>query len=257
MKRFIVSTIATSVLVWLALPADAQQIIHPARKASPGQLEFGAVAGLSMIEYDGDGGEGSGDIDRKLMGGYGALGLMELVDVYGTLGIFTAEPEDWDDTGAGWLIAAGARSAFKLNDQFSIHGYGQLQYLSEDYGETSESESGYYASASSKMEATGTFKELLLGGAVRFTPVENLGVYAALELIPYSDGEVEVDASTTVSSLYGGTHSESVSQTADIERDGLIGLRLGADLVVGQFYGRGELALLSETALLIGAGIAF
>lgn len=221
--------VVVAVAVCLAAgSAWAQLIVDPAQQAAAGRIEAGGVLSMSTIEYEVDGGTGIGgdaDIDRTIIGAYGASGVSDMLDIYGALGIIAkAEVDGADDSGTGFLLAGGGRMDVMDISMLDILLYAQAEYISEDYGDGVD----------------GTILEISGGVVGRYALAQGANVYGALDLIPFSDGEVEMSGFTT-----------------DFERDSLFGIRLGGNYDLGNFWIRGELALMGEETITIGAGTYF
>jgi len=249
MRRLASLTLATILLVSLALSSSAQMIADPSSQAEAGVIEAGGAACISTVEYE------DGEIERKVVGAYGAYGVNDLFDVYGTLGfILDAEPEDWGDSDTGFLVAAGVRGYLLSFEEIDIRGYAQLQHIKEEYGSASASVPG----ASGSVSGEGEITELILGAVAEYGFTDALTAYGGVELIPYSDGEIEVSGSAEIDLGlgFGGIETGS-SDSGDIERDSLIGVRGGVTYDLGGFWLRGEVAVLSETTFLIGGGTTF
>ncbi|MCB0323575.1 MAG: hypothetical protein KDD69_08375, partial [Bdellovibrionales bacterium] len=167
---------------------------------------------------------GNGDIERTIIGAGFGYGLTPVVDLYGELGyIAEAELEDVDDDDDGFLFGGGFRGIVYHQSQFSLHGRGGFRFITEDYGD----------------DADGDLTEVELGLVARYAVNRQLGIYGGLDLVPFSDGDIDVSG--------GGS--------ADIERDDLLGVRLGIE---GQLEGIGlnaEFGLVSEEAFIFRATI--
>jgi hypothetical protein len=234
----------------VAIPAGAQLIVDPTARADVGVTEAGAALAISEVEYD------EGDIERQVLGVYGAYGVGDWFDVYGVLGlIIDAEPSDWGDSGDGFMLAVGARSALRQIDSWTFLAYGQLQYITEDYGSESASDvDGLGDPVSVSADAEGTITELILGGVARYDLNDQLSLYGGIDLIPYSDGEADVSVNVSGGGPIAGLGADD---SFDFERDNMIGIRGGATYDLASFWLRAEIALLSEQTFLLGAGTTF
>jgi hypothetical protein len=220
--------VAVLLVCLMAGYASAQLIVDTAQMAATGRVEGGTVFCLSEVEYDVEAGHGIGgsaDVQRSILGGYAALGLSDELAVYGALGlILNSEIDGSSDSGSGFMLAGGGRLDLMDVSVVDVSVYGQLGFVSEDYGEG----------------ADGTIVEVV-GGVVGRIPVnDQVNVFGAVDLFPFSDGEVDVDGVTT-----------------DIGRDGLFGIRGGATIDLGSVWLRGEIAVVGETTVTIGAGTYF
>lgn len=223
---------ASMITVMLTAVAPAQLLVDPASSAGYNMYEAGAVLSLSTVTYETDD-FGNGDIERTILGGYSAFGVTDLIDVYGALGMIAlTKPEGWPDDGVGLLVAVGSRVAVLQEGPLRVHAYGQVQYISEDYGSSK---------FDGRLEAT--LLELNLGTTVNYALSEFIEVYGGLDLIPFMDAEF----------------SNATSRFDDsLERDVFFGLRGGVRYDIGRgIWLRGEIALISETTLSVGAGTRF
>ena len=214
----------------------AQFVVDTSLNLAKGGYEAGVAFGLTEVEYD------SKDLDdpevqRTWLGAYGAYGLNDRVDAYAAAGLIVkSEPQkNWDDSGSGFLMIVGARGLVARMEKADINAYGQLTYLTEDYGENNEQ--------GAKTEADASITEVAAGVTAIYAVNPTWSVYGGLEVTPFSDGEVEA------SNRHG-------SQDFDIERDSAFALRGGARVQLERFWLRGEVGLLGETTFLFAGGIA-
>src|SRR5690606_4162026 len=129
-----------------------------------------------------------------------------------------AELEDFDDDDDGIPIGGGLRGAIYTERQVSVHARGGFRYIREDYGPG----------------AAGDLLELETGIVARYALSDRFGAYGGVDLVPYSDGEVEAGPADT-----------------DIERDDIIGLRLGADFRLDPVVINAEFGLISEDSFVL------
>lgn len=212
--------IALAVFSSFSSPAVAELLVNPINKAGAGQAEAGSFLTLSEVEYEYT--WITGNIERKILGGYVAYGVNEKFDIYGSLGyIFTAEMQNWHNDDSGFTTAVGIRGLVHKNKFFSVMGYGQYQYVSEEYG--------------NKLD--GTFTELTTGGMATRSINNNLDVYGGGEIILYSDGDIST-----------GTRS------VNVERDSRFSLKGGAVYGLNNLLLRGEITVGSESTFTMSIG---
>ena len=229
---------------WAIEPAMGQLIVNPSTRADAGKFEAGGAASFGRTEYD------AGYVERKCLGGYGAYGITDWIDVYGSLGFtFGAEPENWSESGRGFIAAIGTRAKVWQQDDLSALVYGQVQYLKETYGSAGDGVDVLGVDA----DLEGKITELILGALLRYDYNDALSFYGGLELIPWSDGTV--DGSTAVD--IPGLPSFGFSDSDSIERDSPVTIRGGANYDFGDFWVRAEAAAVSETAITLGGGVNF
>jgi hypothetical protein len=211
---------------FLVSAVQAQLVVNPARRAPEMSGEFGAVFLMQGAEYEVE--DRDLDIERDMVGLSGAFGLTDLMDVYGVLGYtISSELEDWDDDGDGILLAAGLRGQLMQSRPLRVQAYGQFQMLDEDYGDDGE------------VEAKGELMEFLLGVAGIYT-MDPFDFYTALEMVPFSDGELSVE-----------------DVDADLERDSLLGLRFGMSVDFGGIWLRTDVVIGNEESLTAGVGLSW
>ena len=260
MNRFLVLPVILFLLVCLSLAANAQLIMNPSSSCSPGGIELSPSIAYSEIEYKGKDDEDAGNVKvkRYLTGLNGAWGVNDWFDIYASLGfIAKAEPDpdegNWDDNGNGFISAAGIRGVNFENDYISVMSYAQLSFISEDYGETSETATDDTGTSKISVETSAEIFDVALGAIVKGYVADRFSLYGGLEFIPYSDGKAKY--STKIE--HSGSAIEDHDLSDKIERDKLFTLRLGANYELEQWLLRGEIGLISETSVLLGAGFLF
>lgn len=250
-------------IAFCAWSANAQLIADPVGITEVGYFEGGGMVMRSAIKYEEE------EITRNIAGGYCIYGLNDYIDIYGSLGVSTSvEPEGWDESGHGWMMALGTRGFIWGSGPLSIYAYGQLQYLAEDYGEYSEKfdDGDIYQKATVEVEAS--LVELLAGAMAEYAVSEQFTLYGGLELIPFSDGEAEAsmdydlhvddEGMTSVEHIAAETiEAIGFEESYDVKRDIPAVVRGGAKFNIGNWSLRGEIALGGEIAFGIGAGIKF
>jgi len=219
-------------LAILSTQVQAQLFVSPTEKAEPGRWMFGGLVGMATVEYDADVGV-SGDIERTLVGGYAARGVNDTLDFFaGGAYIPKAEAEDYylDDDGDGSMVGVGLRARINALTAIQLSAYGQLHLISESYGS--------FPGVGGDVD--GTITELLAGVAT-VLELEQLALYGALEVVPFSDGEIDFP-------FFG---------TVDIERDSLVVVRLGGNMQLGESIVRAEIGLGGEQTVTVAFGKQF
>ena len=221
MRFYYSSIISGVVILCMAVNiASAQQLTPTQHKNDEGKWTGSPLLSLSEIEYEVDGG-GDGEIERTILGGAFGYGLGPLLDLYIEGGyILEAELGSGSDDGDGFLLGSGVRGIIYSENHFEFFGKGGVRYISEDYGDSVD----------------GDILDVELAGVARYALKNNLGVYGGVDLIPYSDGEIEIGRGD-----------------ADIERDDILGLRIGVEGTVNSVILNAELALVSEEGLILRA----
>ncbi|MGE0172702.1 MAG: hypothetical protein AB7T49_07955 [Oligoflexales bacterium] len=226
------SSAVVSTLMGLGLfgqSANAQLITAP---VAPENSRFwGAYLSLNEVDYELENNT-SAEIDRKILGVDFNNPINEKISVFGHGGlIFDSEldPGTADD-GKGLIFGGGLRASVFRTQGIEFFGYGLLDYSYEklEVGDDNE---------------TIKLMELIAGGSATFRGLDNLVPYAAVELVPFSDGEGELDAGNKIE--------------FDIERDDFLGLKLGTFINLKGMFIRPEIALLHEQTFSIAFLSAF
>ena len=135
-------------------------------------------------------------VDRSIFGLAEAYGLNKVLDVYGELAwVIQSKLEDEGES-PGILTGGGLRGLLWQQGQVSLHGNAGVRYIKEGYGNSID---GYVF-------------EVPLGITARQKLTHEFAIYGAVDVTPYSDGQVG----------YSTGHKNS-------ERADNVGFRLGAD----------------------------
>ena len=267
MKKMLVVFCLTCVF---AIVASAELFVDASRTAGKGNWEGGLNAGLSTTEYEFSGRGGpiadgfEKEADRTVLSGYGAVGLTDWLDLFASGGYIINSDGIWHTDASGFVIAGGARAELWKRDNFSLMGYAQASYLSEEYEEedwyhyvrsgsfgggtfTSDTYSqnppndgGPYEIVG--LDASATLTELALGFLWRYE-LDKLALYGGIELVPVSDGEMK---------------SDLLDSKSDFERTGMFGIRGGATYRVrDDMFLRGEVTLVGEQTFNLGLSKVF
>lgn len=219
---FRLSSLVLAFCFLTVLPAKAQLLINPQQQLQSSSLDLQLALSFSEVEYDA-GGVRDAEVERSILGAAVSLPLQENLDLYGELGyIAKAELSNSSDDGDGFLFGSGLRSVLYRQKQLSVHGRAGFRFIFEDYGNGVDGEEA----------------EVELGAVARYDVGNQIGVYAGLELVPFSDGEFEFN-----------------DRTVDIDRDDILGFRLGLDAQIDELTLGAEVALLSEEAFMLRLGI--
>lgn len=246
-KYRLLSGIVFVLLMIGASSVHAQLLCNPCAKTDPGFWEFGGFGTVGKVEYDVEDMTDSGEVERTVLGGYGARGISDRVDFFCGLGYIASAEVDAvgaDEDGTGFMAAVGLRSRFDTMTAMNVSAYGQLHHINETYGTYNVSHLQYYngrlySASSSEADYEGAITELLLGICGR-CELDEMNVYGTLEVIPLSNAELD-----TAFTSY------------DAERDSLITLRVGMDMNVGDGVLRGEIGLVGEETFTIAYGKQF
>lgn len=211
--------LAIAALGLLPFTARAQTSIEGANRFTGGLL-------LQDTSYKDD---DSFDVEGQLlMGGYKAA-INPKFSIGGGLGIMI-------DGEAGNGNKVGDGEGFRLwgDAQFEVHRFNQNKILVTG---TLSHDRFSFSEANADIDFTVT--ELKIGGLI-LHDVRDFSLYAGLELVAYSNGDLDV-----------GNFS------ADIKRDDRLNLRLGGVFhVTPRFALRGDLLLIGEQSILLAADFA-
>ncbi len=209
--------------------ASAELLASAASKAEADTIEVGAAFISSTVTFEATGYVDS-DIERQMIPVYVAYGVSDTVDVYaGVAMILKSSFKDsnvGEGDGLGW--GGGFRGDLPFGDDFTLRGYAQFLYISEEYTDQSNR----------TFEGSGWFADL--GVLAIHELSDEFNVYAAFEIAPFDDFEVK-ERTTTI----------------DVERADLLTMRLGAKFNMDTFFIRGEAAFAGEESFTIGAGMNF
>lgn len=209
------------IICFVCSPAMAQVLIPHQSMPGMHNADVQGTLMLSDVEYDFDAG-GDAEIERTIVGISSSYGLNQSLSMFGEFGLIAeSEIENSRDDGNGFLLGAGLKGPLMYQGRFSVTGFGGIRFIDEDYGDSVD----------------GQLFELHGGVVGRYALEKNLGVYAGLDIIPFSDGEVDAP---------GGK--------SDFERDNILGLRLGIDFLIQEVQVNTEVALVSEEAFVIRIG---
>ena len=242
MKSSGIMTVTAGLLaaaLWVA-PAEGQLMFEAAGKAGAGTIEVGIAGGMSTVEYDVDD-LGDNEIERSAVAVNAAYGLTPMIDLCGALAyLVDVEPEGWHDSGDGLAIAGGLRACVMERDPLAVYAYGQILYLTEDFGEGWIEDGGFAV----RVDGENTLMELTIGALCTYPLMDAVTVYAGAEVVAMSEGEVELDAG-------------AMSADYDHERNDVLGVKLGARYDLQSYWLRAELGLINEETILLGAGMVF
>lgn len=220
MKKISLTILSTAVLL-AGNSVYAELLIDPIGSAEDG-TEVGAAFTSSSIEYDVNGDD---EIDRTMLSAYAAFEAADEVDAFVAVAYsHKVEAEGINDDDAGIILAGGVRGVLPIDVDFDLRGYAQLAYIDETYLNKNGG------------EVTGNGLELSIG-ALAVKELDEFEAYGGIELVPFGNFELETSGNRTGS--------------ADLDRDSLFGLRLGARFDVDDFVIRGEVAFIGEQSFTV------
>lgn len=250
-KRVVVAAVFT---MFSGVVTQAQMLGNPISRAPADQLYGEAALRFGETEYD------KGTIKRNMLTASLARGVAEHTDVYVGLGYSIKSELDGEPVdGSGMALGIGARHLIRQVDKALVSVYGELRYLSDDLGSLSESFDEYNVS----VDVESTLTEVAIGVVGVYAVDNRLKVYGALELVPFSDGEVEISVDSNIPSYYYYWYDlddviESEEGKFSFERDSMIGIRLGAEYAISnELKLQGEVSIINEQMVTIGIGRAF
>jgi len=197
--------------------ASAQLLVSPHTKSLQGDLDLIPSLVFTEVDYELDNGGGV-DVDRFVLGAAGIYGLSELLDIYLELGLTLQAEIDSSGDDIGYIVGTGLKGLVYRQERFSVVTRGGVRFIDEDYGGGSD----------------GTIIDLELGAVGRYALQKDLVLYGGLDFYPISEGEIEIGGSDI-----------------DIERDSLVGFRIGAAYRYKKTSFNGEIGLLGEEGFII------
>jgi len=229
-------------------PSHGQLLIDPIGKADPGKVEGMAGAGLFEADYEGNFNRTStdGEIKRRYLFGGLALGVNDVVDLVlcGAF-ILQSEIEFFDHDDSGFIVGGGLRSRVWQRGSSALHAYGQVSYVDEDYGR--EPILGELAN----IEESTTGVEVLIG-ALYATSFDALTLYGGVEIVPYSDGELDIRVSGA-----GAADFFDETATIDLEREEIVSIKLGGEVQLGSVRLQADATLIGEQTIRVAAVAPF
>jgi hypothetical protein len=217
--------LATGLLV---STASAQLIVNPIGKPANDKIEAGLSLAYSSMDYVLPETDDSVGIKRMVMGVSLATAVDETTDICGSIAWLAKSDPDadgWNSSG-GYLLSFGARMRVFERGLGTVALYGLGHYMAETYDIHDSSYKMFLFEATGGAVAAYAFNTMFTG-------------YAGAELVAYSDGE-----------LRGNTRP-------DFDRDGRVTIRAGAVFDMTTYLIRTELALGSETTLMVGVSQLF
>jgi hypothetical protein len=206
-----------------AMQLSAQTMVNTSKYQRTGKSSYFGALVFSEQEY-----QLTGDIkvDRKILAGglsYGISSQASLL-VQGGL-IYDADFKNSDEDGKGGLLGFGANLQVHRIRAMSFGSYLFMNYTTEKYD-------------SGAVDVQLSAIDLHLGAVATFLVSDSLQPYCGLEIIPYSDGEFEVD-------------SGILNVAVDLERDNLLNLKLGINIAFGALAFRPEVILMGEETFVL------
>ncbi len=195
----------------------------------------------SDTEYKSDG-DDSGDIDRRTL----SLGLSKsvspLIKIFGSFNYtfdgelpinFSTDNDGSADLESGYGLSAGGSYLFWEQELYSVQGYGRFNYIFEET----------FKYSGGNIDFTFDGYELLLGVMGTYRLLPELEIYAAFQLVPYSDFSMDIDG--------------LMRDEWDLERDQILGIKCGALYDFQVWFVKGEVEFISERAFGIVGGVKF
>lgn len=184
---------------------------------------MGIALGLTETEYEYEPLDRDFEAERKTLSFEYHTPMQDDIG-YFFQGGYTFDAEIDRSDGNGLMLGGGIRMGITNVERAQIGGYAFVNYISESYENSGGDDSDL------------SILEIHIAPVIKFNLTKTAQLYGALEIVPYSDGEIETG-----------------SNESDIERDDLLSLKLGARVRVGQsLVFRPELSLLSEPSLVLG-----
>lgn len=220
MNKKVTKLIAFSLVIFGFQSANAELFVNPVSKSKTGAGELSAHFGTSSVDYEVGGAKF--EIDRTFLGATYAHGLDSNLDIYGTFSLtLKSEIENAPTDGDGFILGGGVRAGIPNELGVSLHGYGQLLLIDEDYGGGADGE-----------------EMSIMAGVVASKALDSkIKIYGGAEFNLYSD-------------LDGGGGSSA-------ERDDLFGFRIGLNFNLGEYLLNANMSLAHEQGIFLSASKAF
>lgn len=213
---------------------QASSFVNPAFKLQPGELSVGTGFLHSRVDYEIS--NSDVQIQRAILGADLSYGLSRFVDLYADLGFtLKSEIEKQTTNGSGFVFGAGARGIIHKYNSLSVYGTGGFLYQLEDYASSMD----------------GSHFEVNLGAFLGYELNPMFDFFAGLDLIPFSDGEIE----TEVSGLRIDGFNTKTDASTDVDQ--LLSVRLGSNVHWKQFTFRPEVSLFAKRNLALHASTIF
>ncbi len=230
------SCLATFAGVVYAAPAMALNLVAPIGAANGCHPCVGGDLALSDMDYEMDdaafGGDDDFSVDRTLLTGEIAYALSPRVDLLGQAGfIADSDIDGVDPDGKGFIVGVGVRGLAYQSGRMRVSPYGLLSYQSESYDDDD-------------YNVEMTTHDLHVGGVVSFAVNDVVHPYGGVELVPISDGEVEVSVGR-------------VDFSEDVEREDPLNLKVGSEFLLDALTMRAEATVIGESTMLASVGSRF
>lgn len=268
--KWIVLILAAGCLVILANPVMATIGEKPYVDTKNSGLELSGFISKSEITYKYlddtvlHGKDDTFNVERMLIGLTLSKGVNNKLNIYGTFNyLFDGTYNDEDhrlgggvenldhDKDNGYMLSAGAKYMVIQSGKLSGHINGQIDYIIEEKysGDYRIATGGGPHNATGEVELSGY--EFTLGACLKYELDTNFAAYASLSLAPLMDLSYDYKLS--------GTRLRTYTSDGDIEREDMIGFRIGAsyDFSGSTWFARGEIDFGNEQAFVLSCGTRF
>lgn len=178
-------------------------------KASQSKVGIGPAVAFSEVDYKAQG-DHVFSFKRKTLGLAVNAPLNDNVGAMLQGGYsFKSEFEDGSHDGTGYAIGGGLNGVFHRSASVAFVGYGLLNYQADSF----DLEYG---------DIDMTTTDLHLGTLAVFPVAQKVDFYVGVDLVPYSDGSID--------GTYKYKDKLSVKHKVDIERDEVLGIKIGANI---------------------------
>jgi hypothetical protein len=197
--------------------------------------DMAVFCGFKSIEasYDVEGNDDEADIERKILSVGVSKAINSNLKAYGLFNyVMDGEVDDTtQESDGGYSVAGGAGYTFLRRNNFSVSGFGQLDYILKDDWDgggrwNSFTVDGYELSGG-------------VMGKYHFNP--DISAFATAVIVPFSDMTSDID---------------NVGDR-DIEREDMLGLQTGVIYNQDTWFVRGELNIMMESGIGISGGYKF
>ena len=211
--------ILLALLAFIPLTLNAQILVNESKTGQG----LGPALSVSEIDYKTDG--STFTFKRKTLGFVLNAPLNADVGALFQAGYtWKSEFDGGSDDGKGYMLGGGINGFFHKGHTVSFVGYGLLNYISDTFKH-------------GKWKTDLSTTDLHLGTLAVFNvSPKKFDFYCGLDLVPYSDGEMKTNHGKT-----------------KYERDEVLGIKLGANIGIGEGTLRPEITLGSEKTFTLTA----
>lgn len=226
-RQYSLRVLLPIIAMFYALEAWADLFVNPAivTGSMRGRIEGTVLSSEVKYETEGNGLE----IERNLIGFEGSYGVTPKVDLVGQMGFIAETKYDKiDKDGDGFVVGTGVRFELIKVPKVQLLGHAVFSYQKEEIEKDPV-----------KLEIK--TRELHAGLTTAILAAKNFVPYLGFSLVVLNEGE-------------GTLTFPNFNETADIEREDVIALKLGLNIKIDALCIRPEVTMLGEKTVTLGVG---